>query len=161
MAHIRLRPADRVEITILADNTSDLLLADSASVRRLRVQPPAAPLAEHGLSCLVSAWSGDEKHTVLMDAGISGTCMLHNAALLASSISAKNSAVTNRIEDVESIVLSHGHFDHFHGMQPYLQSAKRKLPLVVHPEQRPGLASGLFQRRQQNPHQNRYDGNHH
>jgi 7,8-dihydropterin-6-yl-methyl-4-(beta-D-ribofuranosyl)aminobenzene 5'-phosphate synthase len=134
MAHIGLRPADRVEITILADNTSDLLLADSVNVRRLRVQPPAAPLAEHGLACLVSAWSGDEKHTILMDAGISGTCMLHNAALLASSMLANNGAVTNRIEDVESIVLSHGHFDHFHGMSPFLQSAKRKLPLVVHPQ---------------------------
>jgi 7,8-dihydropterin-6-yl-methyl-4-(beta-D-ribofuranosyl)aminobenzene 5'-phosphate synthase len=134
MAHIRLRPADRVEITILADNTSDLLLADSVNVRRLRVQPPAAPLAEHGLACLISAWSGDEKHTVLMDAGISGICMLHNAALLASSMSASNDAVTNQIEDVESIVLSHGHFDHFHGMHPFLKSAKRKLPLVVHPQ---------------------------
>jgi hypothetical protein len=68
MAHIRLREADRAEINVLADNTSDLLLGDTESVKRLRVQPPAAPLAEHGLACLVSVWSGDEKHTVLMDA---------------------------------------------------------------------------------------------
>jgi 7,8-dihydropterin-6-yl-methyl-4-(beta-D-ribofuranosyl)aminobenzene 5'-phosphate synthase len=134
MDRINLREADRVEISVLADNTSDLLLGDSESVKRLRVQPPAAPLAEHGLACLVSAWSGDEKHTILMDAGISGTCMLHNAALLASSISAQSGAVSNRIEDVESIILSHGHFDHFHGMLQYLQSAKRKLPLVLHPQ---------------------------
>ncbi len=134
MARVWLREADRVEISVLADNTSDLLLGDSEFVKRLRVQAPAAPLAEHGLACLISAWSGEEKHTILMDAGISGTCMLHNAALLASSASAQSGAVSNRIEDVESIILSHGHFDHFHGMLQYLQSTKRKLPLVLHPQ---------------------------
>ena len=96
MAHIRLRESDRVEISVLADNTSDLLLGDTESVKRLRVTPPAAPLAEHGLACLVSAWSGDEKHTILMDAGISGLCMLHNAALLAGSASAQSGAGCDR-----------------------------------------------------------------
>ena len=133
MAFIGLREADRVEINILVDNTSDLLLADSPYVRRLRVQPPAAPLAEHGLSCLVSAWAGDEKHTILMDAGISGTCMLHNAALLAAGTAAQQGFVANRLEDAEAVVLSHGHFDHFQGMHPYLQKTKRKLPLILHP----------------------------
>ena len=133
MAHMTLREADRVEITVLVDNTSDLLLADSESVKRLKVQPPAAPLAEHGLACLVSAWSGDEKHTILMDAGISGTCMLHNTALLPFSKAAESGSITNRIEDVEAVVLSHGHFDHYYGMFRYFQSIRDKLPLVAHP----------------------------
>ena len=133
MAHMTLREADRVEITVLVDNTSDLLLADSESAKRLKVQPPAAPLAEHGLACLVSAWSGDEKHTILMDTGISGTCMLHNTALLPFSKAAESGSITNRIEDVEAVVLSHGHFDHYYGMFRYFQSIRDKLPLVVHP----------------------------
>ena len=55
MAPIALREADRVEITVLVDNTSDLLLGDTDAVKRLRVQPPLGSLAEHGLACLVSA----------------------------------------------------------------------------------------------------------
>ena len=61
-------------------------------------------------------------------------CLLYNAALLADSPAAQRGIVTNRIENVESMVLSHGHFDHFQGMIQYLQDAKRKLPLVMHPQ---------------------------
>ena len=134
MGSIRLRESDRVEINVLVDNVSDLLLADTESVRRLKPLPPAAPLAEHGLSCLASVWTGREKHTILMDAGTSGSCMLHNAALLSSSAYAKSGVVTNRIDDVESMVLSHGHFDHFNGLTQYLRDIDKKMPLVLHPD---------------------------
>jgi 7,8-dihydropterin-6-yl-methyl-4-(beta-D-ribofuranosyl)aminobenzene 5'-phosphate synthase len=133
MPIIRLREADRAEISILVDNTSDLLLSDTECAKRLKLQPPAAPLAEHGLSCLVSVWAGNERHTVVMDAGVSGSCMLHNAALLGSGPPSKGGAFAHRVEDAESVVLSHGHFDHFHGLPPLLMSIGRKTPLVLHP----------------------------
>jgi len=54
MAHPALRPADRLELTILVDNYTDLLLPGEGDlVRRARVAPPCAPLAEHGLACLL------------------------------------------------------------------------------------------------------------
>jgi len=134
MATIALREADRAEISILVDNTSDLLLSDTACAKRLKMHPPAAPLAEHGLSCLVTVWAGAEKHTILMDAGVSGSCMLHNAALLESSASSTLGTLAHRVEDVESVVLSHGHFDHFHGLPPFLLRIGRKIPLILHPD---------------------------
>jgi 7,8-dihydropterin-6-yl-methyl-4-(beta-D-ribofuranosyl)aminobenzene 5'-phosphate synthase len=133
MASIRLREVDSVEISILVDNASDLLLADTENVKRLKLPPPSAPLAEHGLACLVSVWSGLERHTILMDAGISGSCMMHNAALLACSPAAESGAVSHRLADVELVVLSHGHFDHFYGLPHFLHSAGSKLPVVLHP----------------------------
>jgi 7,8-dihydropterin-6-yl-methyl-4-(beta-D-ribofuranosyl)aminobenzene 5'-phosphate synthase len=131
---IFLREADKVEITILVDNYSDILLPDTDNAVRLRTPPPAAPLAEHGLACLVSVYSGSEKHTILMDVGISGTCLNHNAALLAESIGAAMGRVNHRIDDVETLVLSHGHFDHFCGLPAYLAAADRKPPCVAHPQ---------------------------
>lgn len=134
MESIALREADKVEITILVDNYSDFLLPDTDKAKRLRIPPPDSPLAEHGLSCLVTAYAGAEKHTILMDVGISGTCLNHNAALLKKSGAVAMGVVQHRIEDVETLVLSHGHFDHFAGLADYLAAADRKLTMVAHPQ---------------------------
>jgi 7,8-dihydropterin-6-yl-methyl-4-(beta-D-ribofuranosyl)aminobenzene 5'-phosphate synthase len=124
MSELNLREADRLEVTILADNYTDLLLLQSTEVvKRLRVPPPQAPLAEHGLSCLLKVYAGSEEHAVLMDAGISATCLFHNADLLKVDLS-----------QVESVVLSHGHFDHFGGLLEFLNSAPKGIPLVLHPD---------------------------
>jgi len=123
MGELNLREADKVEITILTDNYTDLLLFQSTEVDiRPRIFPPNAPLAEHGLSCLIKVSAGSEEHMVLMDAGISATCLFHNAAILGVDFNA-----------VESVVLSHGHFDHFGGLLDLLFSVDNGIPLVLHP----------------------------
>jgi 7,8-dihydropterin-6-yl-methyl-4-(beta-D-ribofuranosyl)aminobenzene 5'-phosphate synthase len=124
MSNGSIRGADGVEISILADNYTDILMMQgSESVRRLMVPPPRAPLAEHGLSCLVTARCGNEKHQVIMDAGLSSTCLFHNANLLQVDLGT-----------IESIILSHGHFDHFGGLIDLIQHAGRNLPVLTHPE---------------------------
>jgi 7,8-dihydropterin-6-yl-methyl-4-(beta-D-ribofuranosyl)aminobenzene 5'-phosphate synthase len=124
MSELNLREADRLEVTILADNYTDLLLLQSTEVvKRLRVPPPQAPLAEHGLSCLLKVYAGSEEHAVLMDAGISATCLFHNAGLLKVDLS-----------QIESVVLSHGHFDHFGGLLELLNRVTKGIPLVLHPD---------------------------
>ncbi len=133
MTQIQLPDIDRAEVTILVDNYTDLLLPDTDTIKRMRIKPPDAPKAEHGLSYLVTVQSGELQHTVLMDAGISGECLNHNAALLPASLAGSFGIVKQRIEDVESIVLSHGHFDHFGGLKTYLSHAGKRLPLVLHP----------------------------
>lgn len=133
MNQIPLPEVDRAEITILVDNYTDVLLADTDTVKRLRVPPPDTPMAEHGLAYLVTVHSGDQKHTVLMDAGISGTCLKHNANMLATSLAVGMGTVTHKVTDVESIILSHGHYDHFYGLPDTLAFLDRQIPLVVHP----------------------------
>jgi hypothetical protein len=77
MASIRLREAERVAFTILVDNTSDLLLADTENVKRLKPLPPSAPLAEHGLACLVSTWAGREKHASKTEESVESAWHVH------------------------------------------------------------------------------------
>lgn len=123
MGELNLREAERLEITILTDNYTDLLLFQSTEVdMRPRISPPEAPLAEHGLSCLIKVSAGSEEHMVLMDAGISATCLFHNAAILGVDFN-----------NLESLVLSHGHFDHFGGLPDLLFSVDNGIPLVLHP----------------------------
>lgn len=134
MTQLELRPVDKAEVTILVDNYSDLLLGDTDKVKRLRVVPPDAPMAEHGLAYLVTVYAGDSRHTIVMDAGISGTCMTHNATLMASSLSVQFGVIKHKIEDMECIVLSHGHFDHFSGLPHFLNHMGRPVPVIVHPD---------------------------
>jgi len=130
---MQLRETEKMEITVLVDNYSDVLLEDKDNAKRMKVLPPQAPLAEHGLACLISVYTGDEKHTILMDAGTSGTCLRHNAELLPISLGVMTGAVQHQIASVEAIVLSHGHYDHFAGLFKFLQSTEQQLPVIVHP----------------------------
>jgi len=133
MQAMQLRETEKMEVTILVDNYSDVLLEDAPGAKRMKVLPPAAPLAEHGLACLVTVYTGDEKHTILMDAGTTGTCLCHNADLLPISMGVMTGAIQHQIASVETIVLSHGHYDHFAGLMHFLKSTERKIPLILHP----------------------------
>jgi 7,8-dihydropterin-6-yl-methyl-4-(beta-D-ribofuranosyl)aminobenzene 5'-phosphate synthase len=124
MNKANLREIDRVEITVLVDNYTDLLLLQGSKVvKRGAVPPPDAFLAEHGFSCLIKTAEGGEEHVFLMDVGISGTCLFHNADLLKVDLG-----------KVEAIILSHGHFDHFYALDKVLGRLPKGIPIILHPE---------------------------
>jgi len=68
-----------------------------------------------------------------MDTGISGKCLVHNINLLAKSKAFNEKTVTADIKDVESVVISHGHSDHFNGLKTFLNIYPKKIPVHVHP----------------------------
>jgi 7,8-dihydropterin-6-yl-methyl-4-(beta-D-ribofuranosyl)aminobenzene 5'-phosphate synthase len=124
MDPVNLRELERVEVTILVDNYTDLLLLQSTKVvKRGLVLPPSAFLAEHGFSCLIKTIDGSEEHVMLMDVGISGTCLLHNARLLKIDLS-----------KIEALILSHGHFDHCWALREILPKIPKGIPIVLHPD---------------------------
>ena len=124
MSEVNLREADRLEVTVLVDNYTDaLLLQDTDVVKRPRSLPPTSLLAEHGLSCLLKVCVGSEEHVVLMDASVSSTCLFHNSDVL-----------KRNLFDVESMVLSHGHFDHFGALVEFINKAEKRINLTLHPD---------------------------
>jgi len=123
MNNLQLLEADRLEVTILVDNYSDVFLESTEGVKRHPPVPGTELLAEHGLSCLLKVYSNSDEHWVLMDAGVSPTCFLHNTTQLGVDLA-----------KIESVVLSHGHFDHFGGLMAFLGKAKKGITLVLHPD---------------------------
>ncbi len=124
MDDLNLREADKLEVTILVDNYSDILLLQSTEVlKRPGFPPPQAPLAEHGFSCLLKVYAGSEEHDVFVDAAIDPASLFHNVDLLKIDL-----------RQVKSVVLSHGHYDHFGGLPELLNRASEGTMLVLHPE---------------------------
>lgn len=75
---------------------------------------------EHGLSLLIRPPGGEAP--ILYDTGQSGEVLLHNAKRLGIDLNT-----------VETIVLSHGHFDHTGGLPSLLEGKKRRR-LFAHPD---------------------------
>jgi 7,8-dihydropterin-6-yl-methyl-4-(beta-D-ribofuranosyl)aminobenzene 5'-phosphate synthase len=141
-ARVTLNPVDGVEVLTVVDNTFDLLLQSSDVAKRLGPealegdQLPAAeapllesgqvretPLAEHGLSFLVSVTSGDTRRTLLFDTGSTVGGVVHNLRVLGVDPG-----------KIETIVLSHGHFDHTMGLNGLAKELRPPPPLAVHPD---------------------------
>jgi len=129
MSELSIRESDRLEITVLMDNYTDIFLIESTDVCR-RPQLPFFPqilFAEHGFSCLIKVCTGNEEHTVLMDAAVTPACLFNNANLLKADLGR-----------IEAIALSHGHPDHFLGLagllKPVSKGQNKKIPLFLHPD---------------------------
>jgi len=135
---ISLAPVDGVHITTLMDNSSDALLPDDGLVRRWGLAGTAAPLAvmpaelaeekqcfdflraEHGFSAMVEVGG----RRILFDTGISAEGVVSNLDRLAI-----------RPETFETIVFSHGHFDHVMGLNGLAaRLGPMRLPVFLHPD---------------------------
>jgi len=125
-----LKSVDRLEITILVDNSIDTFLPSTDEVRRPRLISSLpwgerkALISEHGYSALVSVHAGDHSASLLFDAGVSTNGLIHNMDVLEI-----------RPQDLHSIVLSHGHVDHTQGLLGMIKRlGRRRMPILLHPD---------------------------
>jgi 7,8-dihydropterin-6-yl-methyl-4-(beta-D-ribofuranosyl)aminobenzene 5'-phosphate synthase len=131
---MRLVPANKISITLLMDNVTDRLLPNSQHAHR----PPLgkderffpAPMAEHGFSALIeievnnNAESGSvQRNTYLFDAGTSENGIIFNSDLFGIDL-----------KKIDAIILSHGHFDHFTGLQSVAKRISKPVKLYAHPD---------------------------
>jgi 7,8-dihydropterin-6-yl-methyl-4-(beta-D-ribofuranosyl)aminobenzene 5'-phosphate synthase len=88
-------------------------------------RPPGRTLvSEFGLAMHAQSKRGEETRNVLVDFGYTPEALLNNMALVGLDP-----------KDLDAMVLSHGHYDHFGGMAGFLKqhgrALKAKLPLFV------------------------------
>ncbi len=90
----------RASVTILVDNTVMELIPGSGFLTRLS-KPHNSFLSEHGFSALIESGG----RNILVDTGATGVAVAHNLDLLGI-----------KPEDIDTVVLSHGHNDHSGGL---------------------------------------------
>jgi len=131
----KVREAVAVEIISLVDNSVDFLSTiDNKQVQSFRQWTrerygqewvkthTQLPLAEHGFSMLIRVFSEDKSSCVLFDTGGSPEVIVENAKRMGISLT-----------EVEGIVLSHGHYDHFGGLLSAIKAVNKvDLPIIVH-----------------------------
>ena len=129
------RESDYAEILSLVDNSvdfqSDIPKQQVQSFRQwerkqkdkeCRKSHQDLPLAEHGFSMFIRVFRGDKSSCILFDTGGSPKAIIENAERMSVNLS-----------DVECVVLSHGHYDHFGGLVNVVKEiGKRDLPIIVH-----------------------------
>ena len=124
---VGLREAEKIEIITLMDNYTDCLIPSSQNVKRNphykngKVAPPL--MAEHGLSLLIRVFENGRSHNILLDAGWSETGVLHNLKELEIEVA-----------KIETVVLSHGHMDHYGALKSILKLKSEPVPVIVHPD---------------------------
>jgi 7,8-dihydropterin-6-yl-methyl-4-(beta-D-ribofuranosyl)aminobenzene 5'-phosphate synthase len=132
---VPLREVDDVQIISLIDNTVDFLSTiareEIKQVRKWVKERKGEkwteehfrlPMAEHGFSMHVRVFRGGVSHSILFDVGGSAEGVVTNVSGMGLDLS-----------DIESIVLSHGHYDHFGGLPAVLRVLnKENLPIIVH-----------------------------
>ena len=126
---MKLREVDSVEITTLVDNYTDIFLTDQEHAKRnpmiIEKNVTRGLLADHGLSLLLEFSFGEEYHKVLFDGGWLKETIPHNLKTLGINLL-----------DLDGVVLSHGHQDHFAGLLNLYELGliPQSVPLYTHPE---------------------------
>jgi 7,8-dihydropterin-6-yl-methyl-4-(beta-D-ribofuranosyl)aminobenzene 5'-phosphate synthase len=101
---LELSPVERIEITTVMDNSSDILLPSTEVMKRHPLadsqgRPREQPLAGHGFSVLIETYSDSDskKHPVLLDAGFPTAGVEYNWRVL-----------NVELAEIEAVLLSHG-----------------------------------------------------
>ena len=125
---------------MLMDNSSDMLLQSQGPANRPSLSGDNARvaarflengegrnslIAEHGFSALVAVTKDEYVYRILFDAGVSPTGVVENMRRLELSP-----------KDIETMVMSHGHFDHTVGLDGLTSTlgGTVNLPVMIHPE---------------------------
>jgi len=125
---LNINAADRIEILTLQDNYIEITAMDNSDIiTRARYllagEIRNSILAEHGFSALIGITRSGRTRHILFDFGFSPLGAAYNARALNADLA-----------NVDVLVLSHGHSDHFGGLGEMVKSINRQhLQIVVHP----------------------------
>ncbi len=132
---MRFLPVNKILITLLMDNITDRLLPNSQHAHRPTLGKDEkflpAPIAEHGFSAKVET---EVNNNNFQSASIQRNMHLFDAGMSENGIIFDSDLFGINLQNIHTIVLSHGHFDHFLGLQSVAKRISRPIKLYAHPD---------------------------
>jgi 7,8-dihydropterin-6-yl-methyl-4-(beta-D-ribofuranosyl)aminobenzene 5'-phosphate synthase len=116
---------DRLSAHVLVDSSFDLLFR-GVQATGISVTPPPRSTpqrnlhSEWGLSLYLQSQQAAEQRTFMLDFGYSGPVLLNNIEFIGVDPG-----------KVDALIVSHGHFDHYGGLQGFLKKYRNVLPADV------------------------------
>ena len=131
----KIKEVDSLEVLCLLDNSADFQSTpEREEVQHFREWTKKRygkewtsthselPFAEHGFSMLIRTFRARKSTSLLFDTGSSSNGVIENARRMGLNL-----------DEIGTIVLSHGHYDHSGGLLPLLSAiSKEDLSLIVH-----------------------------
>ncbi len=135
LGQFEVSEVDGLEVISLVDNSIDFL----STINKREVQAfrqwtrnrygeewtrthLELPFAEHGLSMFIRVLCRGKKVSILFDTGGSPNAVIENSTRMGLDLN-----------EIKSIVLSHGHYDHSGGLLSVIKAINRvDLPIIVH-----------------------------
>lgn len=115
----------KVTMKVLTTNTASITLLTEDKFGGKVIQPEATAnrvVGEHGLSVSIEVEDGDKKHLFLLDTGGLTQAIIDNSKQLGIDLN-----------DVEKLVLSHGHFDHWGALPAVMPLLKEGTDMIFNP----------------------------
>lgn len=119
---IEVPTIDKLTVRVLVDSASDIFFKPQ-TVSGVKIEPGRSSVStrplhsEWGLSLLLESKLGDAAHTFLLDYGWTPEALIGNMELLQVNAG-----------KIDSLILSHGHFDHWGGLIGFLDKHRNILP---------------------------------
>ncbi len=114
-----------IVIKVLTCNTTSITLLTDKKFAGKVIQPDVKAnraVAEHGLAMSIRITTNDSSHHILLDTGgLNGTFMKNSENLKVD------------LSDIEKVILSHGHFDHFGGLMDLIPKLKSGAEIYLNP----------------------------
>lgn len=131
-----LKEIDAIEVVVLMDNVSDPFTESHEGMRwnefqyqfdvKQRREFCGADMCRActGLSLLITVHADKQKYVILFDTGPDDGLVVENSKRLDVNLG-----------EIDAIVISHGHFDHYSGLISVLKAInKDAVPVYIHPE---------------------------
>jgi len=124
-APIQAPTVDKLSVQVLVDSSFDLF-ARPTQAGGVSVAPPPRTDArsnlhsEWGLSLFLASQRASEQRSLMLDFGYSSSVLLNNIEIVGVDPG-----------KIDALIVSHGHFDHFGGLQGFLKKFRNVLPADV------------------------------